>query len=123
MMASCFCKIFMMSIKHMIVLFLFTYVALINGAKISLETLDIEQLLSNEEQRKSAFACLMDQKPCGEMQGLRDTIPELIRTKCGDCSPKQKMKFDHISKVLLEAQPVIFNALVLKYSAKDNSYE
>ncbi|XP_046970237.1 allergen Tha p 1-like [Vanessa cardui] len=104
-----------------VVILLLTVVAVAIGNKFNIEDLDIEKLLSNEEKSKAAFACLMDQKPCGEMQGLRDTIPELIKTKCGQCTPKQKQKFEHISKVLSEKNSEYFNALALKYSPSAQS--
>ncbi|XP_045777534.1 allergen Tha p 1-like [Maniola jurtina] len=109
--------------KLIVQLFLLTFITTVISSKVDFEKLNIEGLLSNEERTKSAFACLMDKKPCGEWQGLRDTIPELIKTKCGACTPKEKKKYDHVSKVLLEKNPEIFNALVLKYSANENPYQ
>nr|XP_026494812.1 uncharacterized protein LOC113399787 [Vanessa tameamea] len=107
---------FLQTFMMRVIILLFTVLAVALGNQISFEDLDIEKLLSNEEKSKAAFACLMDQKPCGEMQGLRDTIPYLIKTKCGQCTPKQKQKYDHISKVLSEKHPEYFSALALKYS-------
>ncbi|XP_045452619.1 ejaculatory bulb-specific protein 3-like [Melitaea cinxia] len=88
------------------------------SSRVSFENLDIDRLLSNEGQRKAAFACLMDKGPCGEMQALKDIIPHLIKTRCGDCNSKQKQKYDYVLKVLFEKYPEKFNALVLKYSLK-----
>ncbi|XP_050352529.1 ejaculatory bulb-specific protein 3-like [Nymphalis io] len=99
-----------------VVIILFTVVAVALSNNFNLENLDIDKLLSNENQRKAAFACLMDQKPCGEFQGLKDSIPHMVKTKCGDCTPKQKQKYDYVSKVLFEKHPEYFNALALKYS-------
>ncbi|CAH2089583.1 unnamed protein product [Euphydryas editha] len=87
-----------------------------SSSNLSFDNLDIDRLLSNDGQRKAAFACLMDQGPCGEMQALKDIIPQLIKTKCGDCNSRQKQYYNYISKELFEKYPEKFNTLLLKYS-------
>ncbi|KAJ2948451.1 hypothetical protein O0L34_g7699 [Tuta absoluta] len=96
-------------------------VAVCSGGEVnSLEDLDLESLLKDENQRRAAFDCLMDKGPCGELQKLRDSLPQLVETKCGQCTPKQKEKFDQVNKMLFSKYPKEYQDLVLKYSSKSD---
>ncbi|XP_032519875.2 ejaculatory bulb-specific protein 3-like [Danaus plexippus] len=96
-----------------------TVIAVATASQLTFENLDVEELLKNEHKKQAVFACLLDQAPCGDMQSLKDDISDLIKTKCSQCSPNLKRKYDNTRQILLEKYPDTMNALMLKYSSKN----
>nr|AAV91467.1 sensory protein 2 [Lonomia obliqua] len=83
-----------------------------------IDQVDPTPILKNKELTNKAFQCLMDKAPCGEFKLWRDMVPEVFKTKCSDCTPSQKDKFNLYVEVLKTSHPDIYHALLSKYGGK-----
>ncbi|XP_038211137.1 ejaculatory bulb-specific protein 3-like [Zerene cesonia] len=80
-----------------------------------IQDLDLVKLLQNERERKAVFACLMEQAPCGKYQKFKESITQKIKTKCKDCTPPEKERYNMFSQLLSVTYPDKLNALRAKY--------
>ncbi|CAF4807793.1 unnamed protein product [Pieris macdunnoughi] len=91
-------------------------IAIINSKEIkNIEDLDLVNLLKNEKERKRVFACLMEQAPCGDMQQFKESITQMIKTNCNNCSPRDMERYNMFSQLLAIAYPDKLKALKEKY--------
>ncbi|XP_063540214.1 allergen Tha p 1-like [Cydia strobilella] len=79
---------------------------------------DTEVLLKDESKWKTLFNCLMGRGPCEVYEDIKDTLPKLVLSKCGECTPEQKKKFEKTMQQFLERYPEDFIALSNKYFPK-----
>nr|QQG64120.1 chemosensory protein CSP18 [Dioryctria abietella] len=79
------------------------------------EEKDYSEWFKEESKLKVAMGCLLDKAPCGELQNLRDTFPNLAKDQCGSCTPQQKARYDIVKKILQDNYPEYYKALIDKY--------
>ncbi|XP_063626762.1 allergen Tha p 1-like isoform X2 [Cydia splendana] len=80
--------------------------------------IDVQTLLEDEDEWKFLFECLMDTKPCGQYYNVKDTLPKLVQSQCGGCTPEQKEKFEKTLKQFLERYPADYTELSNKLLPK-----
>ncbi|KAJ8717938.1 hypothetical protein PYW07_005868 [Mythimna separata] len=83
-----------------------------------LEAFDFDALFANDEQRKIVFDCMLDKGDCGPYKQLVELSTKTVTTKCADCSPAQKTKYDYVLKVLHDKYEPVYTEFLKKANAK-----
>ncbi|XP_013187545.2 allergen Tha p 1 [Amyelois transitella] len=83
------------------------------------EEKDYTAFFKDETKLKTSMDCLLDKAPCGELQGLKDKFPTLVKDDCGACSPEQKTRYDVVKKILQDNYPEYYKALQDKYQTEN----
>uniref|UniRef100_A0A2A4JR88 Chemosensory protein n=1 Tax=Heliothis virescens TaxID=7102 RepID=A0A2A4JR88_HELVI len=83
------------------VLIAFTAAASLTPAELDMaEAFDYDALFSNDEQRTLVFNCMLGKGDCGDYQKVADISRQILETKCADCTPSQKAKYEKVLKTL-----------------------
>ncbi|KAL1130947.1 hypothetical protein AAG570_012188 [Ranatra chinensis] len=70
------------------------------------DSVDVEEVLSNERLYKQYFACLKGTGKCTpDGKFLKEAIPDALSNGCSKCSDKQKYGSKIVIKYLLEKRP------------------
>ncbi|KAG6454406.1 allergen Tha p 1 [Manduca sexta] len=81
------------------------------------DILDIKEIVVTDDLRKEAYACLMDLGPCSEKyQIIRDVIPRILKTKCGDCNASQKAIYEYNAEYLKKYHNDLYNKMLERYA-------
>ncbi|XP_026320744.1 uncharacterized protein LOC113230857 [Hyposmocoma kahamanoa] len=86
-----------------------------------IENIDFEKVMNNEASWRTIYECLMDKAPCGDFQKLRATFPQIVETKCEQCTPKQKEKLEQIVQIAAVKYPKEFQEITDRYKPKSVS--
>nr|AEX07268.1 CSP7 [Helicoverpa armigera] len=101
------------------VLIAFTAAASLTPAELDLaEAFDYEALFSNDEQRKLVFDCILGKGECGDYQKMAEISRKVLESKCADCNPKQKAKYETVLKTIQTKYEPFYNELLKNVAAK-----
>ncbi|XP_063626761.1 allergen Tha p 1-like isoform X1 [Cydia splendana] len=87
-------------------------------AAVEYVEIDTGILLDDESKWKMLFNCLMGRGPCDGYEDIKDTLPKLVQSQCGGCTPEQKEKFEKTLKQFLERYPADYTELSNKLLPK-----
>ncbi|XP_075216522.1 ejaculatory bulb-specific protein 3-like [Lycorma delicatula] len=80
------------------------------------DSIDIDQILSNERIFKRYIDCLLDKGRCTpEARELKKLLPDALQTECKKCSAIQRKQGAKVIKFLIKNNLPAWNALLLKY--------
>ncbi|XP_047997169.1 allergen Tha p 1-like [Leguminivora glycinivorella] len=79
---------------------------------------DASAILEDKAKWKMLFNCLMNRGPCEEYQVIKDALPKLVATKCEECTPEQKEKFNKIMQQFAQKYPEDYAELSKKMFPK-----
>lgn len=95
---------------------IFSLIFVSNGQNSKLDNFDIDVLLKNDRILNNYLKCLLDKGPCtNEGRELKKTLPEVLKTNCGSCSPKQRKSTKKLIDHLENKKPQQFKLISARY--------
>ncbi|XP_060871068.1 ejaculatory bulb-specific protein 3-like [Metopolophium dirhodum] len=89
------------------------------------DNLDVGQLLRNQKVVSSFFKCFVNEGPCTPDGKLVKAylLPEIIRTVCGKCTPRQKDMARQVLRYIYTHRRADFDKIMLIYDTDNKKNE
>nr|QJT73560.1 chemosensory protein 1 [Encarsia formosa] len=67
------------------------------------DSINVDMILKNDRIFRNYMKCVLENKSCSpEGRDLRMYLPDALRTRCSNCTPKQKATAQKIIKFMME---------------------